>query len=60
MLGLFFGDNGHRNGRKDRRSKTYRCDDSDSDSDCGATPEHKVSYLFCCLNLTNHVMLCNI
>ncbi|CAH8386504.1 unnamed protein product [Eruca vesicaria subsp. sativa] len=43
MLGLFFGDNGHRNGRKDRRSKNYRCDDSDSDSDYEAPPEHKVS-----------------
>ncbi|KAG2253363.1 hypothetical protein Bca52824_083499 [Brassica carinata] len=43
MLGLLFGDNGHRNGRKDRRSKTYRCDDSDSDSDFEAPPEHKVS-----------------
>ncbi|KAL0664151.1 hypothetical protein Bca4012_100989 [Brassica carinata] len=43
MLGLLFGDNGHRNGRKDPRSKTYRCDDSDSDSDFEAPPEHKVS-----------------
>ncbi|KAF3518502.1 hypothetical protein DY000_02062978 [Brassica cretica] len=45
MLGLLFGDNGHRNGRKDPRSKTYRCDDSDSDSDFEAPPEHKV-FLF--------------
>ena len=60
MLGSLFGDNGHRIGRKDPRSKTYRCDDSDSDSDFEAPPEHKVSYLFWYHDLTNHVMFCNI
>ncbi|KAJ0256194.1 hypothetical protein HA466_0091910 [Hirschfeldia incana] len=43
MLGSLFEVNGQRHGRKDRRSKTYRCDDSDSDSDFEAPPVHKVS-----------------